>query len=86
MGILSWIILGGLAGWLASMVVGNNKDQGLLGNIIVGILGAVLGGWLFGLTRGEDFNYTEFSLGNLAVAFVGSIILLVIVRALRRKS
>lgn len=86
MGILSWIILGGLAGWLASMVVGNNEEQGLIGNIVIGILGALLGGWLFGLTRGENFSYTEFSLGNLLVAFVGSIILLFIVRAVRRRS
>lgn len=83
MGILSWIILGGIAGWLASLVVGNSKDQGIIGNIVVGIFGALLGGWLFGLTRGEDFSYTEFSISNLAVAFVGSIILLFIVRALR---
>src|SRR5687767_15290465 len=47
MGILAWIILGGIAGWIASMLAGKNGEQGILGNIIVGIIGAFIGGFIF---------------------------------------
>ena len=49
LGIIGWIVLGGLAGWIASMIAGTNSGQGLLGNIVVGIIGAFLGGFIFGL-------------------------------------
>jgi uncharacterized membrane protein YeaQ/YmgE (transglycosylase-associated protein family) len=74
MGILSWIILGGIAGWLASIVMGNNAQQGILGNIIVGIVGALIGGFVFGLFGGSGVS--GFNIGSLFVAFVGAIILL----------
>jgi len=85
MGIISWIILGGLAGWLASIVMGNNKDQRIIGNIIVGVIGALIGGFIVGLLSGKDFSYTEFSIRNLLVALLGSIVLLFIVRLFRGK-
>ena len=78
MGIISWIVLGGLAGWIASMIMGTNASMGLMANIIVGIIGALIGGFLFNLLGGADI--TGFNLWSLFVAVVGSVILLGIVK------
>jgi uncharacterized membrane protein YeaQ/YmgE (transglycosylase-associated protein family) len=79
MSIISWIIVGLIAGWLAGLVV-KGGGFGLFGNIIVGIIGGVLGGWigssLFNMGAGVD----GFNLGSILVAFVGAVILLLIVR------
>jgi uncharacterized membrane protein YeaQ/YmgE (transglycosylase-associated protein family) len=74
MGICSWLILGGIAGWLASIVAGNNARQGLIGNIVVGIIGAFIGGFVFTKIGGHDI--TGFNLYSLGVATVGGVILL----------
>ncbi len=74
--IILWILFGGLAGWIASMIVGNNGRQGIVGNIIVGILGAIIGGWIVALL---GFSVSAFSIGSLLVAILGAIILLFIV-------
>lgn len=80
LGIIGWIVLGGLAGWVASMIVGTNAKQGLLGNIVVGIVGGLLGGFLFGLLGGA--GVTGFNLWSFLVALVGAVILLFLWRAL----
>jgi len=80
MGIIGWIILGGLAGWIASMIAGTNREQGLLGNIIVGIIGAFVGGFIFNLFGGV--GVTGFNLWSFIVALVGAVILLFIWRAI----
>jgi uncharacterized membrane protein YeaQ/YmgE (transglycosylase-associated protein family) len=82
MGILAWIILGGIAGWLASMVAGNNADQGVIGNIVVGILGALIGGFIVSVLGGEGI--TGFNVWSLIVAVIGATLLLFIVRGFRR--
>lgn len=74
MGIIGWILLGGIAGWIASMIAGTNKGQGIFGNIIVGIIGGLLGGFVFGLF-GID-GVTGFNFWSLLVALVGAIIAL----------
>lgn len=74
MGICSWLILGGIAGWLASIFAGTNARQGLIGNIIVGIVGAAIGGFVFTKLGGTDV--TGFNLYSLGVATVGGVILL----------
>ena len=79
LGFLGWIILGGLAGWIASKIAGTDKQQGLLANIIVGILGGLLGGFLFGLLGGA--GVTGFNLWSFLVALVGAVVLLFIFRA-----
>jgi uncharacterized membrane protein YeaQ/YmgE (transglycosylase-associated protein family) len=74
MGILSWIVLGGLAGWVASMFAGNNARQGIIGNIIVGIIGAFVGGFVFSLF--DKAGVTGFNFYSFAVACVGAVITL----------
>jgi uncharacterized membrane protein YeaQ/YmgE (transglycosylase-associated protein family) len=82
MSILAWIILGGVAGWLASMVAGNNAEQGVLGNIVIGILGALIGGFIVNLLGGTGI--TGFNVWSLIVAVVGATLLLFIARGFRR--
>lgn len=82
MSILAWIILGGLAGWIASMIAGNNESQGLLGNIVVGIIGAFIGGFLVGLLGGDGI--TGFNPWSLLVAIGGATLLLLIIGRFRR--
>jgi len=80
LGIIGWIVLGGLAGWVASMFAGTNKDQGLLGNIIAGVIGGVVGGWVFGLFGST--GVTGFNFGSFVVALVGAVIVLFIWKAI----
>jgi uncharacterized membrane protein YeaQ/YmgE (transglycosylase-associated protein family) len=77
MDILAWIIVGGVAGWLASLVV-RGTGLGLLGDIIVGIVGAFIGGLIVSLIGGTGF--TGFNLWSLIVAFIGAVVLLLVVR------
>jgi uncharacterized membrane protein YeaQ/YmgE (transglycosylase-associated protein family) len=79
MGILVWIIVGAIAGFVASKVL-TGKGMGLLWDIVVGILGAFLGGWLASLV-GIPVSTGTFTVSGLIAAFVGAIILLVVFRA-----
>lgn len=79
MSILIWIVFGALVGWIASAVMGSGG--GLLQDIIVGIIGAVLGGWIMSLL-GES-GVTGFNLYSFLVAIFGAVVLIAIVRALR---
>lgn len=83
MGIVVWLIVGAIAGFVASKVV-SGKGMGLLWDIVVGILGAFLGGWLAGLA-GLEVSPGTFTLGGLLSAFVGAVILLVVFRALTQR-
>lgn len=80
MGPVGWIVLGGLAGWIASKFVGTDKDQGLLGNIIAGIVGAFVGGWVITLIGGEGM--TGFNIWSFVVAVVGAVIVLTVWKAI----
>ncbi|MCA9917198.1 MAG: GlsB/YeaQ/YmgE family stress response membrane protein [Anaerolineales bacterium] len=80
--IILWIILGGVAGWIASMLMKRDAQMGAAANIVVGIVGAVLGGFLFnlvGLTGDTGFN-----LWTLFVAIIGSVVLLFLVDVIRK--
>jgi uncharacterized membrane protein YeaQ/YmgE (transglycosylase-associated protein family) len=79
MNILGWLIIGLIAGWLAGEVM-RGHGFGLVGNIIVGIVGAVLGGLLFGLLGFESTS----AFGSLVTAFIGSVVLLLLVGMVRR--
>ena len=87
MSFLFWLILGGVIGWLASIVMKTDGQQGLFLNVVVGIVGAMLGGWLISPMVGVGtINQDNFSLGALLVSFVGAVILLAVVNLVRRKA
>ena len=83
MGLIMWLIVGGVVGWLASMVMRTDAQQGIILNIVVGIIGAFLGGLLLG--RG-NINNSALTLTSFLVSLVGAIILLAIVNLIRRGS
>lgn len=83
MGIILWIVFGALVGWVASMIMKTNGQQGLLMDIIVGIVGALLGGWIMAML-GQGGTTGEFSLYSFLVALLGAVVLLAIVKAIRR--
>ena len=86
MNFIIWLIVGGLVGWVASIVMGTNRQQGILLNVIVGIVGAFLAGILltpyFGIST---INQNNFSLPALLVSLLGAIILLAVVGLFTRR-
>jgi uncharacterized membrane protein YeaQ/YmgE (transglycosylase-associated protein family) len=85
MNFIIWLIVGGLIGWIASKIMHTDAQQGILLNIVVGIVGAFLGGWLISPLVGVGtINQSNFSLGALLVSLVGAVILLAIVNLFRR--
>jgi uncharacterized membrane protein YeaQ/YmgE (transglycosylase-associated protein family) len=82
MGILSWIVVGLLAGWLAGMVM-KGGGYGLIGDIIVGVLGGLLGGWIATSLLHIGAGVNGINLESILVAFVGAIILLILIRLVR---
>lgn len=85
MNFIIWLVVGGLIGWVASMIMRTDASQGILLNIVIGIVGALLGGWLISPLVGEGtINSGDFSLGGLVVSLLGAIILLGVVNLFRR--
>jgi uncharacterized membrane protein YeaQ/YmgE (transglycosylase-associated protein family) len=86
MGLIVALIIGGIIGWLASIVMRTNAQQGILLNIVVGIVGSLLGSFLLGRFFGADGNIMNnaFDGGVLIAAFLGAVILLAIVNLFRR--
>ncbi len=84
MGIISWLILGALAGWIGSMITGNNHEMGAASNIIVGIVGAFIGGLLMSMFGVSGVN--DFDLRSILIAIVGAVVLLMIVNSFRSSS
>jgi uncharacterized membrane protein YeaQ/YmgE (transglycosylase-associated protein family) len=86
MSFIAWLIVGGLLGWIASMLMGTNDRQGIFLNIIVGIVGAFLGGLILAPLFGTGtINQYDFSIGSLLVSLLGAVILLFIVGLFRRR-
>jgi uncharacterized membrane protein YeaQ/YmgE (transglycosylase-associated protein family) len=83
MGILTWIIVGAIAGWLASIIM-KGGGYGLIGNIIIGIVGAFVGGWLSTIIFNLPFAVTGFNLTSVIVATVGAIVVLFILSLFKR--
>jgi len=88
MNIIIWLIVGGLIGWVASMLMRTDAQQGLILNVVVGIVGAMLGGWLLAplLGVGATINQSDFSLPSLGLSLLGAVILLAIINLVRRGS
>ena len=87
MNFIIWLVLGGLIGWVASMVMNTNAQQGMFLNVVVGIVGAMLGGWFLAPLFGTGtINSNDFSLSALGVSLLGAIVLLAIVNFFRRGS
>ncbi len=82
MGWLAWLIVGAVAGWLASMAM--HSRLGLLGDIVVGIVGALIGGFLFNLIGAP--GATGFNLWSVLVAFIGAVVLLALIRLFTGRS
>jgi uncharacterized membrane protein YeaQ/YmgE (transglycosylase-associated protein family) len=85
MGILSWILVGLVAGWLADMVM-KGRGRGVLFSIILGIVGALVGGFIASALLNIPDAVNGFNIGSLLVAFLGAVILIAIVRALPGRS
>jgi uncharacterized membrane protein YeaQ/YmgE (transglycosylase-associated protein family) len=86
MGIIIWLVIGGIVGWLASIVMKRDGQQGVLLNVIVGIVGALLGGWLISPLVGVGTINQGVSIGSILVSLIGAIILLAIVNLFKRGS
>jgi uncharacterized membrane protein YeaQ/YmgE (transglycosylase-associated protein family) len=85
MGWIIALIVGGVAGWLASMVMSRDASMGIIANIIVGCIGSVIGNWLSGPLFGIRGSVQEFSITGLLIAFVGAIVLLGIFNLVQRR-
>lgn len=87
MNFVIWLVVGGVIGWIASLIMKTDAQQGLFLNVVVGIVGALLGGWLLSpLIGGGTVNEGDFSLSGLLVSLAGAIILLFLVNLIRRRS
>ncbi len=81
MGIILWIVFGALVGWIASLIMKTDAQQGAVLNICIGIVGAILGGWLMSFF-GQS-GVTGFNLYSFIVALIGAVALITIVKAIR---
>jgi uncharacterized membrane protein YeaQ/YmgE (transglycosylase-associated protein family) len=84
MGIIVWLIVGGIVGWLASLIMRTDGQQGILLNIVVGIVGALLAGFIISPLVGVGTINSGLSIGTFLVSLVGAIVLLAIVNLFRR--
>lgn len=85
MGWIIALIVGGIAGWLASKIMGRDASMGIFWNIVVGCVGSLIGNALSGPLFGIRGSVREFSLTGLLIAFVGALVLLAIVNLVQRK-
>ena len=85
MNLLIWLAVGGVVGWLASILMRTDAQQGIILNVVVGVIGALLGGWLISPMVGAGtINQGDFTVGSLGVSFLGAVILLAVVNLVRR--
>ena len=87
MNLIIWLIIGGVVGWLASLIMKTDGQQGIVLNVVVGIVGAFLAGWFVSPMVGVGtINQNNFSVASVLVSLVGAVILLAIVNLFRRGS
>ena len=86
MNLIIWLVVGGVIGWIASIIMKTDGQQGIILNVVVGIVGAFIGGWLLSPMVGAGtLNQGDFSLPGLFVSLVGAVILLFVVNLIRRR-
>ena len=85
MGLIAWLVVGAIAGWLAGYFVKGDESMGVLGHIVLGIVGGLVGGFLAGLLTGGDY-ITGINLTTIVVAVIGAVIVVVGWNALRGRS
>ncbi len=87
MNLVIWLFVGGILGWVASLIMRTDAQQGVFLNVVVGVIGAMLGGWLISPLLGVGtINQSQFSLGALSVSLGGAVILLAVVNLIRSGS
>ena len=85
MNFLIWIVIGGILSWLASLLMKTDAQQGMILNVVVGVVGALLGGWLLAPLFGTGTtNQNDFSIGSLLVSLLSAVVLLAVVNLLRK--
>ncbi|MFO8045769.1 MAG: GlsB/YeaQ/YmgE family stress response membrane protein [Halomonas sp.] len=84
MGIIVWLVMGGLVGWVASMIMGTSGQQGIILNVVVGIVGAMIGGFLIGPILGAGSINDGITIMSFIVSLIGAIILLAILSLFQR--
>ena len=85
MNLIIWLVVGGLIGWVASMIMRTNAQQGMILNVVVGVIGSMLGGWFIAPLLGSGtVNQNDFSVRGLLASLIGAVILLAIVNLFRR--
>lgn len=84
MNILIWLIVGGIVGWLASLIMRTDAQQGILLNVVVGIIGALIGGWVVSPMVGVGTINDAISIGSILVSLLGAVLLLGVVNLFRR--
>ena len=87
MNFIIWLVVGGIIGWVASMIMRTDAQQGMILNVVVGIVGSMIGGWLIAPLLGSGtVNQNDFSVRWLVASLIGAVILLAIVNVVRRGS
>jgi uncharacterized membrane protein YeaQ/YmgE (transglycosylase-associated protein family) len=85
MNFIIWIVVGGIIGWIASLIMKTDGQQGIILNIVVGLVGALLAGWLISpLVGAPTINDGSLSIASIVVSLIGAVILLAIVNLFRR--
>lgn len=86
MNIIIWLVMGGVVGWVASLIMGTNGQQGIILNVVVGIVGALIGGWLIGPLLGAGSINEGITVMSFVVSLIGAVILLGILSLFQRRS
>ena len=87
MNLIIWLVVGGIIGWLASLVMRTDGQQGIILNVVVGIVGALIAGFVIAPLLGTGtINTSDFSVSGLIVSFLGAVVLLAIVNLVRRRA
>ncbi len=84
MGIIIWLVMGGVVGWIASMIMGTEAQQGIMLNVVVGIVGAMIGGWLIGPMLGAGSINEGITFMSFIVSLLGAVILLAVLSLFQR--